>query len=320
MARSRKYELGVGLLLAGAAGVLAWMALQVGALSSLGEKIDVETRFADANGLQEGASVAIAGVEIGTVSRMDIDFDQAVIHLALRPGADVRADATAIVRARSVLGEKYVEIVPHSRDARLVQDGDVLQAGPPQTEIDELVSSLGPLVQAIDPEVFAQLLGTLSATLAEDPERLSRMLDNADTLLANGAIASQDLPALISEGRATVTTVQRTAARADRALVQLDGLLTETDLVLDDVGAAAERLPALTEDVHLTVREARELVASFEGTKSGIDQIVDNFSGFDKWELRRLLREEGILVRLRAREVVEEENEPWDSRGSVRHR
>ncbi|MFT6816419.1 MAG: phospholipid/cholesterol/gamma-HCH transport system substrate-binding protein [Myxococcota bacterium] len=318
MAPSRKYELGVGLLLVGAAAVLGVMALQLGALTGFGESVDVETRFTDVGGLQSGASVAVAGVQIGTVTSLDIDFDRAVVGMSIDPEAGIRQDATAQVRARSVLGEKYVEIVPHSREAGILQDGDTLQAGPEQTEIDELVSSMGPLVEAIDPVVFQRVLGSLASALEDDPERLSRMLANADTLLANGAQASLELPALMSEGRATLGSLRGTLGRADRAVAKLDALLVDADAVLADVGAATDTLPALADEATMTLREARALVAGFETTKSAVDEVLAGFEGFDKWEIRRLLREEGILVRLRSREVIEQDNTPYRRRGSTR--
>jgi hypothetical protein len=41
-----------------------------------------------------------------------------------------------------------------------------------------------------------------------------------------------------------------------------------------------------------------------DGVGEDLKQILTNFRDFDRWELRRLLREEGILIRLRPDEVV----------------
>ncbi|MCA9569775.1 MAG: aldehyde dehydrogenase family protein, partial [Myxococcales bacterium] len=92
------------------------------------------------------------------------------------PGAQVRKDATVKVRARSVLGEKYLAVVPGSPTAPLLVDGDALSAGPPQVEIDQLVTALGPLVEAVDPEVIARVLHSVDDLLADDPEVLARIL------------------------------------------------------------------------------------------------------------------------------------------------
>ena len=109
MAKSRKYELGVGCLLIAAVAVLAFMAIQIGAFGSLRKEIELTARFDDAVGLNKGAEVAIAGVEIGTVKSLRIDHNQAVATISIDAKANVRKDALVRLRSRSVLGERYDE-------------------------------------------------------------------------------------------------------------------------------------------------------------------------------------------------------------------
>ena len=310
MSSSRRYELGVGCLLFGALVVLGWMSLQVGALASFGDRVEVEAAFADANGLSVGAVVAIAGVEIGTVSALRVDHDLAVASLSLNPSAGVRSDALAMVRARSVLGEKYVEIVPRSRDAALAVDGDTLKVEAQQVEIDELVNALGPLVGAIDPATVQRVAAELAKALEDDPARLSRMLQNTDRLIQNSADASDELPQLVREGRAAVREgravlgdARGTLAVLEARAAELEGTITLANSTLADAKAAVEPLPALVSDGGKAVQEARDAIARLDGTLETASGVVDNFSEFDRYELRRLLREEGILVRLRPREV-----------------
>jgi phospholipid/cholesterol/gamma-HCH transport system substrate-binding protein len=320
VSRSYRYELGVGALLIGAAVVLAWMALQVGTFSNLGDRVVVTARLGHASGLQSGAVVAVAGIEVGTVTALSVDHDVAVVEIALDPSrADVRADALAQVRARSVLGEKFVELVPRSRDARLVRDGDVLAAGAEPTEIDELVSAIGPLVEAVDPVALELAVGALSDALRDDPERLSRMLANADTLLARGAEAAEEAPDLVREGRQTLTHARTTLDRVDRRLEQLGGVVTRVDAVLDDVEATTDDLPRISAEAEQALVEVRALLADVRSSKADVDRILQNFSDFDQREMVRLLREEGILVRLRPRQVVpdEEREQPWSPRGTT---
>ena len=70
MGRSRKHEIGVGILVLVAGGFLAYMSMQVGALRSLGDEVQVTVELADAAGLSDGAAVRIAGVQIGQVMSM----------------------------------------------------------------------------------------------------------------------------------------------------------------------------------------------------------------------------------------------------------
>ena len=118
---SRRFEIGVGVLVLGAVGLLAYMALQIGAIRGLGEDpVEVVAVMDDVVGLSEGAVVAVAGVPVGKVTSLTVDFDRARVGLALDAAAGIRADARVVMRARSVLGEKYVELVPESRDAPLL--------------------------------------------------------------------------------------------------------------------------------------------------------------------------------------------------------
>ncbi len=303
MASSRKQEIGVGILVLTALGLLAFMAIKVGALRNVGEEIGLEVTLGDAAGLTDGAAVRIAGVQVGQVQEMGVVHDQAVVKIVVAKSANVRTDAQVQVRARSILGEKYLEITPLTADAPLIADGSTLKVTQPQTEIDELVNSLGPLVSAVDADAVNAAMGRLSEALEDDPERIARMLSDVETILGNGARASGSLEALVGETRSTLSSVRQLATDT-RPMIQ------KTNRLVGRVDTATERLPEITADVEATisdaremVRESRSLVQRVERSTKSIETVLNNFSEIDKWELRRLLREEGILVRFKENEV-----------------
>lgn len=307
----------MGVLIAGALVVLGWMALQVGAFAGMRDQVAVTVRFHDAAGVQVGAQVAVAGVPVGTVTGLVVDHDVALVSLGLDTDAHIRVDALAQVRSRSVLGEKYVALEPQARDTRLVADGDALQSGGEQTEIDEMVSTMGPLLEAVDPEAISRLVDALSQALADDPDRVTRMMANADAVLANSAAASQELPVLVSEGRATLSAVRRSLGGVDERVAQLGAVADRADGLLSDASGAVEGLPSLVSEVESTVIDAHALVVTLNGSTASLDEILENLSGFDEREIRRLLREEGILVRLRPARVSDEPSSDGSRRGSV---
>ncbi|NOY25445.1 MAG: MCE family protein [Oligoflexia bacterium] len=177
MSKNRRHELGVGVLVLVALALLAYMALKVGALQGMGDHVDLVTRLPDAAGLADGALVKVAGVDVGRVSSLGIEGGQAIVHLEVQTDAQIRTDAIATVRARSVLGEKFVELLPQSPDAPLAVDGDSLTtAATPVVEIDELVNQIGPLIAALDPVELSKSLKILNDALARDPNRVDRML------------------------------------------------------------------------------------------------------------------------------------------------
>ena len=123
---AQRQDIAVGCLLVVALGAAAVMATFAGAFRGGWSTIEVTVPAADVAGLQQSADVAVVGIRVGRVERLELKRDQALVHLRLDPDADLRQDTTARIRARSVLGEKYLELVPHDPDAPLLRDGDVL--------------------------------------------------------------------------------------------------------------------------------------------------------------------------------------------------
>jgi virulence factor Mce-like protein len=311
LASRRTQEIGVGVLLVGVMALLAWMAIQVGAVGSLGPQVVVEARIADAAGIKPGAAVSVAGVDIGRVETMRVDHDVAVAEVTLDASAEVRQGATLRIRARSVLGEKYLELEPGPREAPLLQQGAVIEVPGEQVEIDEMVGAIGPLLGAVDADALARALSVVSDALEDDPERLARVMTHVETIAANGATASERLPGLVDR-------LEGTLDRADAALGALSARASEAKSPLARVDRAsaelettAAKLPALLDDASETmadlrgaVADAKGLVEGFDGIDADVRQVLENVAEIDKWELRRLLREEGILIRVREREVV----------------
>jgi phospholipid/cholesterol/gamma-HCH transport system substrate-binding protein len=305
MARTRQHELGVGILMLAAFGVLAFLSLKVGALGNFGDELRASVELADAAGLTEGAEVKVAGVAVGSVISLRVEHDKAVAELKVRRDVNLRQDVRVQVRARSVLGEKFVELRPQSADAPLLEDGARLTDVVPATEIDQLVNAMGPLVQSLDPEAVDALLRSLNATMKEDPERISRMVRDTETALHNAALASAELPALTAEARATLASVRTVAGQAGPVLRKADHAVGSLDAVAQDLPATLTEVRGLVGDARVAVADGRLVLGDLKDSTGDIKLVLSNLKEIDKWELRRLLREEGIVVRLRESEVVE---------------
>ncbi len=294
---SVRNELGVGCLMLAAAAVTAFLALKMGALSGLGHSsLHVSVALADAAGLKPDAPVSVAGVQVGSVASLQASGGHAEVGLALDTDAELYRDARLRVRAASLLGEKYLEIEPGTPDSGRLRDGDVLPAVGEQVEIDELVGALGPVLAAIDPEDLARAMSALAAALEDDPERVARMLANADEALANAAEATAELPAAVSELRSTLSSARGTLGGVDRRVAEVGPVIARVDGILADVEAADPG--ALIAEVRSTVGESRTVLASLDGSGKSLSVILDNLSAIDRAELDRMLREEGVLIRL----------------------
>jgi ABC-type transporter Mla subunit MlaD len=191
-----------------------------------------------------------------------------------------------------VLGEKYVEIRPVSRDAPLVETGDVLTDVRGQMEIDEMVDGLSPLLKAIDPEAIR----TLSDALRNDPERATRMLADTETLLHNAALTSEKLPAAVEEARETLAAARRTAASGDATLAQVNDTLARVQARVDAV--PPEQVPQLLAELEAAARDGRAVMRKADGAAIKADALLDNWKDADWEALRRMAQEEGVFIRL----------------------
>ncbi len=313
MATTRRYEVGVGCLVVVAAGLLVFMALQIGAISGFTQVVRVSVDLPDAAGLSTGGVVSVAGVQVGRVESLGINFDHARVVIALDQSAQIREDVRVQLRARSVLGEKYIELVPISTTARVLADGDVLSASAAQMEIDEMVNRVGPLLDAVDPQALREAIAVLTETLRKDPARLDRMLSDAEVILHNTRIASESLPALVADAGDTLATVRGVADDARPLLAELEQTVTRVDALVAAV--PPDQVPALLDELQAAVRDGRAVLVKLDKASGGIQTLIDKGNSFTREDWLRITQEDGVLIRLRARDAAdivaaEQQSEP----------
>ncbi len=301
---SRAHEIGVGCLVVVAVGILGFMALKIGAIRSIGTTLDVNVRLADAAGLSTGAVVSVAGVQVGRVESLRVEGAEAVALLSVDKAAAIRNDAKVAVRARSVLGEKYVELTPVAADAPLLADGGTLVANGKSVEIDQLVTQLGPIVSALDPAAFK----VLGDALKDDPERAKRMLDDAERLLHNAALASDALPDIAERAKSTLSSVERTSDEARPVLRRVDGAVAsvsrtaeKADRLVDSVDPA--KVEALLDELAAAAREGRLVVERVNRATGKAESLLEKADSITREDILRVTQEEGVLIRLKPRSV-----------------
>ena len=132
------------------------------------------------NGQFSPVGVAVSGVEIGYVESLRLESDKALVTARLSSSAGLRKNIRATVRSKSLLGEKYLEVIPAGENAPLLESGDLVTNTASPVQIDQVISWIGGLLEGIDSQKAAQLL----AALDQDPAALRRIIQNMDELLA----------------------------------------------------------------------------------------------------------------------------------------
>lgn len=134
-------EVLVGLFVLIGIAALAYLSIKLGKLEVLGSSgYTVTAEFDSVGGLKKGASVEIAGVEVGRVTGISLDNEEyrAVVTMRIRPGVKLQEDAIASIKTKGLIGEKYVAISPGASET-LIEDGGKIRETTSPVEIEELL-------------------------------------------------------------------------------------------------------------------------------------------------------------------------------------
>lgn len=101
-----------------------------------GDKIKVTALMTDSAGLFVGNDVGILGVKVGTVTDIKPDGANVRVTLEVNGDQDIPADAGAVVVARSVATDRYVELTPVYSAGPKMTDGTVIDQSKTRTPVD----------------------------------------------------------------------------------------------------------------------------------------------------------------------------------------
>ena len=135
-----KLELIVGVFVLVGIACLAYLSIKLGKLEVIGgDRYEVEAQFDSASGLKSGATIEIAGVEVGRVKGIALHQDRAVVTLAVGNGVTLYTDTIASIKTRGIIGEKYLALSPGGGGDPL-KPGEAIRDTESGVDLEELVS------------------------------------------------------------------------------------------------------------------------------------------------------------------------------------
>ncbi|MDX8387642.1 MAG: outer membrane lipid asymmetry maintenance protein MlaD [Ghiorsea sp.] len=137
----KKIEMVVGIFVLIGVMSITWLAVQLGQVGGLGNSgYKITAVFDDVGGVRQGSDVMLAGVSIGQVTSVALkDNAEAEVMLRINDGVQLSIDATASVRTKGLIGEKFVRINQGSEEEYLVA-GDEFEDTESSINIEDLIS------------------------------------------------------------------------------------------------------------------------------------------------------------------------------------
>lgn len=132
----------VGLFVLLGLACLGYLAIRLGKLELFGAQgYVVFADFPSVAGLKPGDPVEIAGVRVGKVEGLGLADDKARLTLRLNDEIKLQEDAIASVRARGLIGDKFVLVSPGASDKIIPPGGKIRETDSPP-DIPDLIGKI----------------------------------------------------------------------------------------------------------------------------------------------------------------------------------
>ena len=258
--RERATKLRVGIFVLVTLGIFLGVIYMLGARARLFEsRYTIHAEFSDVGGLQEAATVRLAGVQIGRVSAVALpEQPGGKVRVSLKVASQfadrIRKDSKAKIVTQGLLGDRIVEITVGTAQVAAVQPGDVLPSEDP-VDISHVLGQGAGTVRSV---------AALAESLRETAESFqkSRVMD--------------ELALTVQTARKVTDQVGRIADRAEKgpglahtliyeepvALRRVNDLIASTQAILARVEKGEGAVGVLTSQE--STRAAKRLVAAME--------------------------------------------------------
>jgi phospholipid/cholesterol/gamma-HCH transport system substrate-binding protein len=274
--RARALKLRVGIFMVVALVAFLGMIYLLGARARLFEsRYTIHADFTEVGGLIEGATVRLAGVQIGRVTG---------VNLPGQPGGKVRIDmsitkkyadrirqnSVARIDTQGLLGDKIVEITVGTADAPPVQAGAVLAARDP-TDIGQVMNEGAATVKNV--AALAEGLKTMTETLNK-----SGIVEDATAALRTTRNAAEQGGQMIAEARKVTGQIGRLVDQVEKGKGWAHVLLYEEPVALRRVNDTVTSLQATLDRIErgegaLGVLTSKDSTAAAKKLVAAIDRL-----------------------------------------------
>lgn len=283
----------LGIMVATGLGLLIAALYFIGSNQNLfGSTIKIKAHFRNVNGLTEGNNVRYAGIDVGTVSKIEIMNDSlVVIEMTIDSDAKqyIRKSAVARIGTDGLMGNKLVNINSAGNTSPLVTDGDFLAS-----------------VEPLDSDV---MMRTLSGTnediylIAENLKNITSKIDSdnvvwhllSDTVIANNISntmhnieqTSMELSNLTKSFQNITNDVKRGEGMIgtllyDTVIVeQMNATLKNVQAVSDSLAQFSENLSSITNRVNRGEGAAGKLLVD-EKFENDLNESMENIKNASK--------------------------------------
>ena len=198
--------------------------------------------------MEPGAKVKLRGVQVGKVANIRMAYNSVRLDLEIYPDQIkfIPANVTAQIRATTVFGSKYIDLVyPSNPSAKRLAAGEVIPSQNVSTEVNTVFQNLVDVLKQIDPAKLDSVLAAFSEGLRGQGPRIGEATTDANQVLLElnpraetirrdwqslkgfsdtYSSAAHNIMTILDAASTTSKTVTNDAANLDALLLNVIGL------------------------------------------------------------------------------------------------
>jgi phospholipid/cholesterol/gamma-HCH transport system substrate-binding protein len=283
----------IGAIGLGLIGLLLFSAFNAQNLPLIGSGDTYHAAFSEAGGIKKDDDVRIAGVRVGKVTGIELENAHVRVDFKITSNAAFGPQTSASIRLQTLLGQKYVSLVPAGA-GQLSQDSEIPLARTVSSyDIVDAFSDLTSTTEKINTGQLAGSLDVMAKEFRDSPEQVKLALNGMSRL--SQTISSRDdalrsLLARANQVSATVASRNGTTAKlindADLLLVELQARRQAIHTLFTNTSDLAIQITALVRDNRAALKPALDqltgVLAVLTSHEQDLDKIIAEMAPFTR--------------------------------------
>ena len=284
-----------------------------------GNTYTVKVALPSATNIVNGGTVQLNGFEVGSVSKIEAQENQAILELKInRDYAPLHEGAVVLVPFKALLGERVVDITDGpSTNAAIPNHGLIVGQMPKPTEFDQILNTLDKptldhlksLVNGLDDTVKGhegdvnatlqasgpalQALGGVLDAIGTDGPAIRALVTRLNELTGTVADHQNDVRTVVTQLtrltslaasrqqqlRDSLSALPPTLETAKSTLDKVPPVAHEVVPLLHDLDPATEKLESVAGNLHPLLKDLRPALHDLRPTIKALDELFDNTPG-----------------------------------------
>ncbi|MDQ2627335.1 MAG: MCE family protein [Actinomycetota bacterium] len=249
--------------------------MQVPTLLGIG-RVTVKLDLPETGGLYRFSNVTYNGVQIGTVTNVELTANGVRATLSLSRSPKIPADLVAAVRSVSAIGEQYVDLLPRSDGGPYLRNGSVIAASDTEVpqQVGPMLDQVSALVDSIPKDRLSDLLDETFQAFDGAGYDFQSLLDSATTISGDANRVSDKVRKLVDDGAPLLDSQERSTDAIRTWARSVAGISEQVAVNDPQLRAILQRGPGFADEVSGLMQDLKPTLPILLANLNTLGQVL----------------------------------------------